>query len=110
MIVDGYFHRWMDRHIEVAQVFACETDVGLDPLVALLRDGLGGSTGSGSITSDILKINRCCDDFDITERELRALRQKLPIDDDEGRPVVVQPVTITSLLVRIEVDTSTLCE
>lgn len=80
----------------------------LDAMVPLRSCGLHAPTALRSMCADVLDINSRGNHFDIVQRELTALRNDMAIDGDHGTTVVVEPVTIASLLVGIEVNATEL--
>ena len=58
--------------------------------------------------SNLFDINSSCDNLYIIKRELGALSYKVTVDHNHCTSIVVQPVTITSLLVCIQINTPTL--
>ena len=63
-----------------------------------------------SVSSDFLNVYSRGDDLDVVQRELRALRYDFAVQADESAAVVVQPVTVAALLIRVEVDSTSLSE
>jgi len=66
------------------------------------------STTPGSVRSNALEIDSGRDDFDVVERELRALSDNFSVEGDEGASIVVESISVTSLLIRVEVETARL--
>ena len=62
------------------------------------------------MSSNILDIYRRSDDFDVVQGELGTLSNYVPVDRYHGAPVVVEPVSIASLLIGIEINTPELCK
>jgi hypothetical protein len=77
-------------------------------LISLGLDGLHSSTALSSVSTDCFEIQGSRDHLDVGQGELRTLCDDLSVESDEGGSIVVQPVSIATLLVGIEVDTSEL--
>lgn len=60
------------------------------------------------MSAHFLDVHSGGDDLDVVERELRALSDDLAVEADERAAVVVETVAVASLLVRVEVDTTSL--
>ena len=58
--------------------------------------------------SNLFDINSSCDNLHVIKRELGALSYKVTVDHNHCASIVVQPITITALLVCIQVNTPTL--
>ena len=58
--------------------------------------------------SNLFDINSSCDDLHIIKRELGALSYKVTVDHNHCTSIVVQPITITALLVCIQINTPAL--
>lgn len=60
--------------------------------------------------TDRLKIKRGRNDLDVVERELTALRHDFAVECDESGTIVVQSVSIATLLISVKVDSTELQE
>jgi hypothetical protein len=60
------------------------------------------------VRADCLKVKGSRDDFDIVERELAALRNDLAVECDEGGTIVVESVSVATLLIGVKVDSAEL--
>ena len=95
--------------IKVITVTTIQTETfDANTLIRFRLDGLHSSTALRSVSTDCLKIQRSRDDLDVGKGELRTLSDNLSVESNKGGSIVVQPVSITTLLVGIEVDTSEL--
>lgn len=95
------------RHFELDQVVrtrATESALDFNPLIGWRSRRLKTSTTRGTMRSHFLDIDRRCYDFDVVERELRALSNNHSIDGDEGTPVVIESIAVAPLLIRIEIN------
>ena len=60
------------------------------------------------VGSDILKVEGGRDHLDVLHRELGALSNDVPIDDNGRTAIIVETLPITALLIGKQVDTSSL--
>lgn len=79
-----------------------------NPTVGFRLNTLHSSTAVGPMRTDCLKIKRSRDDFDIVQRELTALGDNFAVECDESGTVVVQPVSVATLLIGVEIYTAEL--
>lgn len=97
------------RHLQLDQItglVAAEAVLATDALETLGLSSLDTSRAPPTMSADFLNVDRGRDDLDVVERELRALRHDLAVDRDERAAVVVESITIASLLVCVEVYSS----
>lgn len=71
-------------------------------------DALHSSTAVCSMRSYRLKIERRRHNFNIVERELASLSNDFSVEGNESCTVVVQSISIATLLISIEVDATEL--
>jgi hypothetical protein len=90
---------------------ACaQSSLDLDPLVTLGFGSLKAPAAPRTMRANVLNVNCRRDDFHVGERELGTLSDDLAIDEDKGTAIVIEPVSVTALLVRVEIDASELHE
>ena len=85
-----------------------ESDVRFDAVVALRASSLHAPAAPRTVRTHILNVDRCGDDLYVCEGKLRTLRDDATVECYHRAAIIVQPVAVTSLLVRVEVHTAKL--
>ena len=80
----------------------------LDAVVAFRTGRLHATTALRAVRTHVLNVDRGRDDLYVREGELRALSDDAPVERYHRAAIVIQPVTVASLLVRVEVHTAEL--
>ena len=76
-----------------------------DAMVSFRTTSLHVSTALSPVSSNVLDIYRRSHHLDIVQGELGALGDDVTVDRNHGTPVVVESISVTPLLVRIQVNT-----
>ena len=92
----------------VAQSTVQPQALGTDALISLGLDGLHPPATLRPMSADGFEVQCGRDDLDVGQGELRALSDDLAVEGDQGGSIIVQPVSVASLLIGVEVDTSEL--
>lgn len=87
---------------------AVKTHVNFVPLVSRRLRGLMRAARELAVRANGLKVDRSGDNLDVVERELVALGKNLTVHGNHASAIVVQPVSVTALLICVEVNSSEL--
>lgn len=87
---------------------ARERKIHLDTVVPLCLCGLHIPAHHRTMRANVLQVKGGGDYFNVVEGELGTLRNNLPVAGDHGAPIVVETISVTSLLVGIQIYSSKL--
>lgn len=79
-----------------------------DPFVSLGLNRLHPPAALSTVSPDGLEVQSGRDDLDVRQGELRSLGDDLSVESNQRRPIVIEPITVASLLIGVKVDTSEL--
>lgn len=86
---------------QVVILSRAECCLDLYPRIRRALTRLHTSRAFGAVRTDILNVNRSSNDLDVLEGELGALSDYEAVDKDHGTSIVIQAISIASLLVRV---------
>jgi hypothetical protein len=86
-----------------AELSRREGDRRLDAVVPPRLSALHAARAARPVRTHVLDVNRCTHNLNIVERELRALRDNVPVDRDERATIVVKPVAVAALLIGVKI-------
>jgi hypothetical protein len=92
----------------VAQPAVKTKALNTDPFVSLGLNRLHPPAALSTVRPDGLEVQRGRDNLDIRQGELRSLGDDLSVESNQRRPIIIEPITVASLLIGVKVDTSEL--
>jgi hypothetical protein len=82
---------------------ACQGEGNLHAMVPLRFGSLHAATTFGAVGANVLNVDSCSDDLDVSQRELGSLGDDTAVHCNEGAAIVVQSISIATLLVSVQI-------